>query len=134
MLTVTDVADFVQREVATRKPPVGVYWYECTANNRQRIAQELSNLGDSACLIPLMLRRGFDNANSLASDVVGLLNEERATIEPLSVAAARVQRPICLVLLSRTKLAEPVIGSPIRMPEWFAYGAGTEISIDIRDV
>ena len=133
MIPVVDAIGFVNRDLANREPPVGVYWYEC-AQDRRKVARELSEAVSDACVIPLLPQRGFDNANALPVDLVDLLEAERQRIGPMLEAAAQGRRGVALVLISRTRLNDPLIGSPTAMPEWFPYCGGSVITIDILDV
>lgn len=133
MIPIPDAVAFVEKDVSGRTPAVGVYWYECKGD-RQAVSAEFRAAGRSACLIALNPRRGFDNANALPSDLVALLQEHREVIEDVVAAAGRERKPIGVILVSRTRLEEPLIGSPVRLPDWFPYCGGDVVTIDILDV
>jgi hypothetical protein len=133
LIPVKDVIVYMEQDAARRVPPVGVYWMETVSDRRQAV-RELRAEPSAAQIIPLLPGKGFDNANALLSDLVELLENERSEVEPLVTAAARDQKSVCLVLVSRTRLAEPIIDSPVRLPPWFAYAGGTVVSLDLLDI
>lgn len=132
-LSVEDVATFIDEDVERRRPPIGAYWFEC-GSERQKAAAELLAVECQACIVPLLPKRGFDNANALLSDLADLLDAERANVEGRVVAAEHAGQAIGLVLVSRTRLLEPLISSPVTLPSWFPYAGGTTTSIELIDI
>lgn len=133
LMSVADVIECVNGDIVDRQPPIGTYWYECGAD-RQKAAAEVLAANSAACLVPLLPKRGFDNANALLTDFRELLEQERNSIEERVVSAGRRKQAIGLILISRTKLREPLIASPVTMPEWFPYVGGRVMYVEVVEV
>lgn len=133
MIPVDQVVSFLEKDMEGRTPPVCAYWYEVDRGRKEAVAK-LEEAKASVCIVALRPQGGFENANALPSDVVELLERERLRIEASVSQAGIAGRGIALVLVSRTRLKEPLIGSPTVMPSWFPYCGGRLIDLDILDV
>jgi hypothetical protein len=133
VLTLDDLHAAIARDIANRNPPLAAYWYECTGD-RGEIAHNLAANPDELCLVPLVVRKGFDSANALLNDLAQLLEEDGKQYSEMIWAAGAAGLPVALVLLSRTRLDQPQVASPIRLPDWFPCGGGTVVNIVIVDL
>lgn len=132
MLEVQELVNFIHEDLPHRALPVCVYWFECTGQ-RGDLGAALRGLAEQCCIVPLAVRKGFDNANALGSDLRDALEEKRGEYEEQVVAAERGGQRVAIVVLSRTPLSEPAIQSPVEMPRWMPYVGGRVVNIDIVD-
>lgn len=133
MIPIEDAVRYMEADVVKRASRIGVYWFECGAD-RRGAHEGFAGASSSVCIVPLMPQRGFDNTNALFVDLIDLLQQKREVIEEVLNAAAIADLPLCIVLISRRRLDEPVLASPVKMPEWFPYCGGDVISLDLLDI
>ncbi len=124
---------FVARDLVERDILLGFYWYECH-QRRQEVREELQRVESDICFLPLVPQRGFDNPNAISTDLVALLEHERPSVEGPAKRAAQHRGRIAIVLIARTSLREPLIGSAVTVPEWFPYSGGSVVELDIVEV
>lgn len=132
MIPISELVLFVDRDMKNRVPPVGLYWFETL--ERSQSVRDIADVQSKTVFIPLVVKGGFNDANALFSDFVDLLEAERNTIEPRVTEAARNGKPVAFVLVSRTRLSEPIIASPVQLPAWMAYAGGAVVPIELVDV
>ena len=133
MISIREASSYLVRDVMAREPPLGLYWLECD-QSRDEVAATLEAQNTSCCVITLIAQRGFDHANTVPTDLVELLDSQRARIEERLSNAHRDRLPIALVILSRTRLKAPEAGSPVSMPLWFPHYGGRILPLEIQDL
>lgn len=84
-------------------------------------------------LVPLLVRGGFDNPNSLLDDLMALLESSREDVSDVTNRAGWSGRLI-LVLIARGELQVVQAASPARLPSWLPRIGGTTQLVAIEDM
>lgn len=109
------------------------YWYRVLADRRE-YAAALAQLTAGKPLVAMVVRGGFANYNSVTNDLLQLIVDHRKSFEPPTFPEPPVERPVTLVLLSKTAFELPETDSPAAMPEWFPVRGGEIVKIKIEDL
>jgi hypothetical protein len=109
------------------------YWYR-VLTDRSDYAAKLRQLAAGLPVVPMVVRGGFANYNSVMSDLRQLVLDHRHHFEPPTFPALPVQRPVTLVLLSKTPFELPETESPTALPDWFPMRGGEIIKVKIEDL
>lgn len=133
MVSVSEAAAFMKARLAGASPPIGVFWYECEGS-RNRVRGELREAAEGYHVLALTPVSGFDNANAMSADFVRLLEAARPMAEPDLASAERSGEAVAIVILTHTRLREPLLSSPVAVPQWFPYCGERIVAIPIADV
>ncbi len=113
--------------------PILAYW-NVVLSDRQRYSEDLRSIAAEIPVVALVLRSGFENENSVMTDLRRLIEDNRQLFEAPAFPAAPVDLPLTLVLLSRTPLSFPQCTSPTVLPGWFPVQGGELIHIKIENL
>jgi hypothetical protein len=129
-LTPERLVEIVKRRGSACPDAIVAYWYHVDdRDDRHVFRARADELGRDAGIVPLVIRAGFDNANSILSD----LNELVATNKEAFAAAAGTSK-IIILLLGRTALEIAQQSSPITLPQWFPIRGGEVVYVKIEDL
>lgn len=109
-----------------------LFWLCHPHGSRDELAAELKSQIHTEAVVPLILRTaGFDNANSVLSDVMALFIDNQDLLEGLTP-----QHPDRLTILILAKEDFRLINasSPITLPDWFPVSPGKHCSFSISDL
>lgn len=131
---ILELADDFRKNGCQGSEPLVVLWLVPTAGAaRDKLARDLQEARGERPIVPIVLREPlFLNPNSVAVDLVKLLEANRKDFEAAAEQWGAGERLVVLVL-SRTPLSVPQISSPARLPEWLRHAAGSEVDVDILD-
>lgn len=96
---------------------IRLFWLRHSNGSRDELATELSVQTQAEAVVPLILRTaGFNNANSVLSDVMDLFINNQACLEGLTQ-----QRPerLTVLVLAKEDFRLVNASSPITLPDWF---------------
>jgi len=114
-----------------------VYWHAVDVDDRRALAQEIEVERGDRLVVPLVPRRAsFQDANSVLSDLVRLVDESRETFERIGDLRECLRRGerLVLIVLARRSLEVPQLASPVAMPIWLPEVGGLELPVRIRDL
>lgn len=123
------------REVSSEQGgPVRIVWHVVESHTRREFAEGIRESRGDALIIPLVPEGGrFVDVNSLASDFVRTLEENRNAVEADLDSVTVLRNPVVFVLVSRRELPAAAGPSPARLPDWFPHLGGREVQVAIRD-
>jgi hypothetical protein len=107
-----------------------VYWY-VVSGNRDEFAELVKVSAPNGVVCVVVREALFENANSVFSDLVQLLEKNRALFEGLKISSSD---KVAVVLLARRRLMVPQTASPAQMPHWFPGVGGETIESYIEDI
>ena len=117
----------VQEELERSEEPLRVYWHEISEGSRTEYARELVAVRGNVPVVPIVLGGDlFSNANALLSDLNLLLGQNRRSFNSVTCGAGG---RVCVMLLTRSRLAVPQVSSPVVLPHWFPVHAGREVHV-----
>jgi len=131
ILDPADLLAYIRTRLPDRQPgaPIVAFWY-CVDGPRGEYAAAVA--AAAAGVIPCVVRRGFQVANQLSTDLTDLIVDHRASLEPLPPPTAA--DPVVLLLLSRGEFFLPQTASAARLPEWFPGAGGREVTVWVEDL
>jgi hypothetical protein len=130
MLTAGQVVDLArERLTRTRETVVGL-WVTAGTGDRDQLKAEIeAQRGDMPFVTAILRGRLFEDPNRFSSDFVSLLEQCREDIEHVVLLGTHTAPPIlCVLILSRTDLSAPQLGSPAVLPTWFPFMPGEQVS------
>ncbi|HEX6183063.1 MAG TPA: hypothetical protein VFZ44_04060 [Pyrinomonadaceae bacterium] len=134
MFTADRLVEVIKKRCDGRCEPVLVFWCQI-ATNRDELCRQIEELRGEDNIIPLVPRGlGFDNPNALLADLNRLISEHREQFVAVGSRATSNDRPLALLLLSRTEFALPQIASLTVLPHWFPRVGGESVYITIEDL
>ena len=122
-----------RRRVDAPVRDIVAYWYR-VLTDRGEYAAKLAQLAAGRPVVPMVVRGGFTNYNSVTSDLRQLIVDHREHFEPPAFPEPPVECPVTLVLLGKTAFELPETDSPAAMPEWFPIRGGEIVKIKIEDL
>lgn len=112
---------------------IHVVWVEVTAP-RDDFATSLESLVTDSPVLTIVVRsRGFDDANSILADFIGVLNDSRSYCENRLGSFCHAEY-LYVVLLAKKRLNVPQASSPVTMPHWLPLMPGATVEAIVRDV
>lgn len=129
MITASRAAALLRSTRDGAGEPLRVYWHEITEGSREAFASNLESAAstEGVPVVVLVLRKAlFNNANSLLSDLLSLLEDNRSRFSSMS---GHNSDRLNVVLLARSRLQIPQVSSPIVLPEWFPVLPGNEVHV-----
>ena len=110
-----------------------MFWVR-VSRDRDDFKRELIRQRAQSPVVPWVLRKAtLQNANSVMSDIVEILNDAREEIEAVQDAAVK-SGGVDLILLGRADLKLADTSSPIRLPDWFPVAPGQTPAVLISDL
>jgi hypothetical protein len=123
------IESIAHRVAALAKAELAVFWFQVTSD-RESFRQELIREGASLTLVPLVIRGdGFNNPNSMLSDLARIMEANRGAFEGLTGDGATV-----IVLLGTVPLQVAQLASPVVLPYWFPRLGGKTVHVVIEDL
>ncbi|MGD0066009.1 MAG: hypothetical protein ABSB76_21505 [Streptosporangiaceae bacterium] len=127
------VARTINDLVGTSTSKLNAYWL-AVAGNRKEYADRLASHLEMPGTPVLIVREPFDNANSIMSDLAGILERNRAAVLDAFQHGHPDTRPISIVLLAHNELAVAEGSSPVVWPDWVPVVGNTEVPCRIVDI
>jgi hypothetical protein len=111
-----------------------VFWCQILSN-REEMCRKINAQKGDLDIVPIALRgSGFDNPNSILSDLNNLIRDHKDQFERGPEPFSQHANPIILLLLSHTAFTLPQISSLITLPDWFPKAGGHSIFVTIEDL
>lgn len=136
ILQPSNLVEVIERRVMASGQPVQAYWYSISGP-REEYAESIQAVQRQIPIVPLIPRRPgmFEAPNALVSDLVQLMDEERNAFHPFLVEGRwEADKPLVLLILSRSPLGVPGGCSPTPFPSWLPRFGGTIVNLDIWDL
>lgn len=130
--TQSRVLELVQAVPWRSNACIRLFWLCHPHGSRDELAAELTTQIHAEAVVPLILRTaGFNNANTVLSDVMDLFIENQALLEGLTQ-----QHPdrLTVLILAKEDFRLVNAGSPITLPDWFPVSPGKHSSFSISDL
>lgn len=133
MFTPARLCEVICSHPVTLSHRVIAFWYQLN-EGREQYAAEIKRLRGALPVVPLLPRKpmAFLSPNSILADLRALIDDAKSEFE--SLTAPGMDKSICLVILSRSRMDLPQITSPMVLPSWFPVCPSHEIQIVIVDV
>lgn len=110
-----------------------IYWLMVTSD-RSRYADAFRSLASGKLVSVSVVRdTGFSNPNSIAADVIAILNNIREEVEE-TFRQATTSGSYALLLLGKSELPVAQSSSPVTLPEWFPVAAGQISDLLVEDL
>lgn len=111
---------------------IRLFWVRHTNGSRDKLAEQLSTQIGPEAVIPLILRTaGFNNANTVLSDVMDLFEANKPLLERL---AQNNPEKLTVLVLAKEDFRLINASSPITLPDWFPVSPGMHMSFSISDL
>ena len=129
-----DLAEAIRHDMQRSPHALNAYWYR-VEGDRDHYAQLLrAELREEPVAILIVREVRFDNPNVILSDLVDLIQRQRTVCEEVINIESNQLNSCGLALLARNELTVAQASSPMTLPEWFAMGGGTTVSVIIKDL
>jgi hypothetical protein len=127
------LAEVVSLRLASSRSFLCAFWIRVKGDRSEYASRLRVAVGDKAVAVFVVRNASFNNPNSVAADVVSILNANRSDIENLFKETGRPSG-LAVVMLGRTELALAQSSSPVTVPEWFPVAAGETVDVVIEDL
>lgn len=112
---------------------ISAYWMKVDGHREEYAEQVRKTLSNLPIVVLIVRDASFNNPNSVAADLIGILESNREACE-----AVLFPEPLSLncgvILLGRTPLSVPQSSSPVRLPNWFPTRAGQVTTLFLEDL
>jgi hypothetical protein len=109
------------------------YWLQLLTD-RSEFSENIDAVQDKFIIVPLILRNdAFTNPNSFHNDLIALLELNKESFKDLT-GLVHKEKPLAVIVLSKTELDLPQISSPATLPHWFPVHANETVSVMMEDL
>jgi hypothetical protein len=127
------VAETVIAKLAMASSEISAYWM-AVAGDRERYAAGIRSAVAGEPIVVFIVREiGFNNPNSIASDVIRAMELNRAASEA-ALCWQGSELHCAIILLGRAPLGVAQASSPVTLPEWSPIRPGETVTIVIEDL
>ncbi len=109
--------------------PIVVRWAKVPKGRTEFIRQAIQAHDGSFPLLVCQRLTGFVDADAVNADVLGLLADHRALVEE-QLNGQYVDRPLGILLVTKTDLPRGVSGSFVDVPDWHPHLGGKCVEVD----